>query len=289
MWALKRKIFYIAIVVVFLLALGFLVSYPYFHQAPTCFDGKQDGNEMGIDCGGSCAKACAAQVDPISILWSRAFEVVPGRYNAVAYLENHNEDVAIEKINYSFRFADKDNIYIGKRDGTTFVPPKGKFAVFEPAINLGNSVPVYTTFSFTETPDWIQVPKEKVDQLQVFVSNIDLENENTEPKLSAIVHVADCLAHLIGSEFEDQQAAEHVVHQEGAEIADMGRRVNGRAAGVKRKRMLRRNRRRAGFALAENAIIAGEGVVESDGHGTGTGKLSFTHWRAYSVALPYLF
>lgn len=187
MWALKRQILYVAIVVAFLVAVGYLISYPYFHQAPTCFDNTQNGNETGVDCGGSCAKACTSQVSPISILWSRAFEVVPGRYNAVTYLENHNADTAIQKISYTFRFTDKDNIYIGKRDGTTFIPPQGKFAIFEPAIDLGNSIPVYTTFQFTGTPNWIQVSKEKVNQLQVFVSNIDLENETTSPKLSATV------------------------------------------------------------------------------------------------------
>ncbi len=187
MWAFKRKILYIAIVVIFVSGLGYLIISPYFNQAPTCMDGKQNGTETGVDCGGSCVMACITQVDQISVLWSRAFQVVPGRYNAVAYLENHNENTAIEKISYRFRFADKNNVYIGKREGETYVPPKGKFAVFEAAIDVGNSIPVYTTFEFTEVPSWIQVSKAKVDQLKIFVSDINLKDENTEPKLSAVV------------------------------------------------------------------------------------------------------
>jgi hypothetical protein len=187
MWAIKRQIFYLAIVIVFVVGFGFLIIYPYFNQAPTCTDGKQNGTETGIDCGGSCIKACTLQVDQISVLWSRAFEVVPGRYNAVAYLENHNENTAIYKISYRFRFADKDNIYIGKREGETYVPPKGKFAVFEPAVDVGNSIPIYTTFEFTEEPIWVQVSKEEISQLKVFVSNINLTDETTEPKLTATV------------------------------------------------------------------------------------------------------
>jgi hypothetical protein len=163
-----------------------LIILPYLNKAPTCFDGKQNGTEMGVDCGGSCARACTTQVDQVSVLWSRAFEVVPGRYNAVAYLENHNVNTAVDKISYRFRFADKDNVYIGKREGETSIPPSGKFAVFEPAIDFGNSIPVYTTFEFTENPDWITVPAEKVDQLKVLVSNIKLQNENTSPVLSAV-------------------------------------------------------------------------------------------------------
>ncbi|MBI2627303.1 hypothetical protein HYW72_00025 [Candidatus Nomurabacteria bacterium] len=186
-WALKRQIFYVVVLVLFFLMFGFLIAYPHLNKAPSCVDNKQNGNETGVDCGGSCLGACPAQTDEISILWTRAFRVVPGRYNAVAYLENHNKNIAIEKINYKFRFADKNNIYIGKREGSAYVPPSGKFAVFEPAIDLGNSIPVYATFEFTQTPKWIQVSEEKINQLKVLVSNVILVDEETSPRLSATI------------------------------------------------------------------------------------------------------
>jgi len=186
-WAFRRQILYLGVVIAFLAILGFIIIYPHLNQAPTCLDGKQNGTETGIDCGGSCQLACTYQVDQISTLWSRSFEVVPGRYNAVAYLENHNKNTAINKISYRFRFADKDNIYIGKREGETYVPPSGKFAVFEAAIDVGNSIPVYTTFEFTEMPTWIQVSQDKIDQLKIAVSQISLLDETTSPKLSAVI------------------------------------------------------------------------------------------------------
>jgi hypothetical protein len=186
-WALKRQFLYIAIIIAFFAVLGFMIIYPHLNQVATCTDGKQNGDETGIDCGGSCPLACTTEVNQISIHWARAFEVVPGRYNAVAYLTNSNKDTAVEKINYRFRFADKDNVYIGKREGTTYVPPSGNFAVFEPAVDLGNSVPVYTTFEFTEEPVWLQVPEDKINQLKVLISNINLQNEDTAPTLSATI------------------------------------------------------------------------------------------------------
>lgn len=186
-WALKRQILYICILILFFSGIAFLIAYPQFTKAPTCVDGKQNGTETGVDCGGSCEKACINQVDDISVLWSRVFRVVPGRYNAVAYLVNHNENTVINKINYRFRFADENNVYIGKRDGSTYVPPAGSFAVFEPAIDMGNSVPVFVTFEFTEAPDWTFVSESKVNQVKVLVSNIKLINEDTAPKLSVTV------------------------------------------------------------------------------------------------------
>ncbi len=186
-WAFKRQIFYITILVLFFSVFGFLILYPQFNKAPTCADGKQNGNETGVDCGGSCLKACLEQADALSVLWSRAFKVVSGRYNAVAYLVNHNKNMAIDKINYRFRFADANNIYIGKREGSSFVPPGGNFAIFEPALDVGNSIPVYVSFEFTQTPKWLQVSSEKINQLKVLISNIQLVDETTFPKMSATI------------------------------------------------------------------------------------------------------
>ncbi len=186
-WAFKRQFFYIFVLIIFLAGFGFLIIYPSLNKPPSCTDAKQNGTETGVDCGGSCLRACFSQVDPVSILWSRSFRVVPGRYNAVAYLENQNKNTAINKINYRFRFADSNNVYIGKREGSTYVPPSGKFAVFEPAIDIGNSIPIYTTFEFTEVPRWVTVSEEKIGQLKVLVSNISLTNLDTTPRLSATI------------------------------------------------------------------------------------------------------
>lgn len=186
-WALKRQLFYAGILTIFFFLCGFLIISPYINKLPSCTDNQQNGDEKGIDCGGSCVKACTFEVDKIAVLWARAFEVIPGRYNAVAYLENHNKNAVINNVKYRFRFSDKDNLYIGKRDGETFVPPSGKFAIFEPAIGVGNSIPVYTSFEFTETPVWANASEDKLDQLKVSVSNIKLENQNTSPHLSAMI------------------------------------------------------------------------------------------------------
>lgn len=186
-WALRRQIFYIAVIILLFALLAFLIIFPQFNKPPTCTDGRQDGTETGIDCGGSCPNACSNQVIAPTVLWARAFEVVPGRYNAVAYIVNHNKNYAAEKVTYRFRFADENNVYVGSRDGTTFIPPGSNFAIFEPGIDVENSIPVYTTFEFTETPNWIQVPQTKIDQLKVLVSNTTLSDETTAPRLSATV------------------------------------------------------------------------------------------------------
>ncbi len=184
-WAFKRQAFYFGILILFLAVFGFLIIYPNLSKAPSCVDNKQNGDETGVDCGGSCSRLCTEQAEPLEVLWSRAFRVVPGRYNALAYIENRNKNGAVENIQYRFRFADKDNVYIGKREGQIFIPPAGRYAVFEPGIEVGNATPVYTTFEFTRAPVFTQVSQKKIDQLKILVSSIDLSGEKTTPRLSA--------------------------------------------------------------------------------------------------------
>lgn len=184
-WASKRKFIYLFIFFGFVFGFGFMILYPRFVVPATCNDGKQNGMERGIDCGGSCSNVCAFDADKISVLWSRAFEVIPGRYNAVAYIENHNSFAAVRKIKYKFTFADKDNLFIARREGETVIPPAGKFAIFEAGIGTGNSVPVYTDFEFSEEPMWQNVSKDVLNQLKLNISGVSLEGQNTTPKLSA--------------------------------------------------------------------------------------------------------
>ncbi len=184
-WAARHQLYYVLIVFGFFAILALLISYPYLNKPPTCTDKKQNGTETGVDCGGSCALSCNFEVDDIAVIWSRMFKVVDGRYNAVAYLENQNINTAISRIRYRFRFADENNVYIGKREGETSIPPAGKFAIFEPAVDMGNSIPVYVTFEFSEVPVWVKVPQEKIDQLKLSITDINLQNEDSAPHLSA--------------------------------------------------------------------------------------------------------
>lgn len=186
-WAFKRQAFYFAIVMAVALFFLYLFFRPYINRPPSCTDNKQNGTETGVDCGGSCSLACSAQTSDITVLWARSFRVVPGRYNAVAYVQNQNKNAAVFKIHYKFRFADKDNLYIGAREGDTFIPPAGKFAIFEPAIDVGNSVPVFTTFAFTEMPTFIQVPENRIQELQISVGDISLSGQDTNPIMTTSI------------------------------------------------------------------------------------------------------
>jgi hypothetical protein len=171
-------------VIIFAIA-GYFFYETFIKTTPTCTDGKQDQNELGVDCGGVCANLCPFQVKSIVPLWSRVVEITPGVYSAVAYVENQNVTAGVAQINYEFRVYDSDNLLAADPiDGTTFIGPNDKTAIFETPIQTGNRIPTNVFFSFTSSPVFTTTdPKYQVPQLSS--ANTKLTSVTTAPKLSA--------------------------------------------------------------------------------------------------------
>jgi hypothetical protein len=186
-WSSKRKLTYFSIVMVFFIVGMTILLWPYFNREPTCFDGKQNGDETGIDCGGSCLLVCTAENYRLVTLWARAFPVTGGNYNLMAYVENQNRESGISRISYEFRAYDENNIFLGRRDGTTFITSNDRTAIFEPGLVAGNRIPSRVDFTFTSVPVWIRVNREQRNALSVSVEDKVVLNVFTSPKVTANV------------------------------------------------------------------------------------------------------
>lgn len=193
-WSTQRKYLYFfgfifAITIVF----G-LPSLLLFYKAPTCFDGIQNGTERGIDCGGSCARLCPADFAAPRVLWSYSIQVVPGIYNALAYIQNPNNSVQVSSLPYQFKLYDDKGILVAERDGQAFVPAGQKFAVFEASIDTGKRIPARTTFEFVGSPDWtpgtiltkIRVLNTNLDQGKSPSAQVNIENSSVDQTFSNI-------------------------------------------------------------------------------------------------------
>lgn len=181
-WSQRRKSIYFLIFAGFLFGFIILPAYLIFYKPPTCFDGKQNGDEKGIDCGGSCAILCRSQYLDPNIIWTRVIEVKSGLYSALAYIENPNIDAGAESISYVFRIKDNDGVLIYERKGKTFIPPNKFFAVFEDGISTGEKIPTKTTFEFTSNALW---ENQKNKEAGITVLKKTISRENYLPRVDA--------------------------------------------------------------------------------------------------------
>lgn len=186
-WSSKKQIsFFLAFFVVFTIGI-FILILPYINKPPTCFDGKQNGDESGVDCGGSCARVCLNQTYGLVTKWSRAFNVNGSIYNLVAMVENQNIEVGVPSISYEFRVYDDKNIFIGRRQGTTFISSNDRTIIFEGVFDVGNRVVGRTDFTFTSKPNWIRINRNQRNSLAIDVQDRVIRELNDITRIEASV------------------------------------------------------------------------------------------------------
>lgn len=170
--------------VTFLVVVIGVPAFLLWYEKPTCFDGVKNQGEDSVDRGGPCMLLDASGVQNFVVLWARAFEVVPGVYNAVAQVDNPNFSAGVVDVPYSFKLFDGNNILIAERKGRTFISPNKVNAIFEGGIETGERVPTRTFFEFLEPPQWERVTH-PVEGIQV--KSRVLSDAETQPRLTAVI------------------------------------------------------------------------------------------------------
>lgn len=178
-WGIRRQLAVFAIfAVVVLLIVGGIIY--YFQPEPTCFDNRKNQDEEGIDCGGQCAP-CSEKIHNLTILWSRAFSVREGLYDAAALLDNQNQFLGSKKLVYAFKLYDKDNILIAVRENSTFVGAGEKFIIFESNFAIQNRIPARAVLELRE----VRWESAEPEALPIDLLSKDILLEDALPRLDA--------------------------------------------------------------------------------------------------------
>jgi Mg-chelatase subunit ChlD len=179
-WARKRQIIIITLLLFLFVVVASGISYAVFYDKPTCFDGKQNGDETGVDCGGSCALICSGVAKEPIIQFARAFTSVRG-FSAVARIENPN-DLLVKEAKYTFKLYDSTGALIAERKGSTFIPKRKSIPIYEPNIDTKGVTPTKVFFSFDPGLAW---EKSDYEEPRLVVEDEKLIGEKTVPKLLA--------------------------------------------------------------------------------------------------------
>jgi hypothetical protein len=183
-WGTKRRNLIVTLFVFITAIAVSAIVFLFVYQEPTCFDGKQNGEELGIDCGGDCSLVCNSQaVDPF-VHWKRYFEVSPGTYNVIAYVENQNPDVGADNVEYSFKLYDRNNIFLKERIGTIDIKPKQITPIIENTLETGKIDAARVSFEFTKPIRWIK--QEPLERL-ITVQRQEIFEVDNLPRVSATV------------------------------------------------------------------------------------------------------
>jgi len=140
-WASRRKSIYLVAIVLILSSLSFAIFWKYWYKTPTCFDNLKNGDESGVDCGGSCTLLCSSGVIPPIVRWDpRLFEVSPGIWSAIVYVENQNTSADAAYVPYTFTLYDENNRVLVERKSATILPKSKMVGIFEGSIQMEDGV-----------------------------------------------------------------------------------------------------------------------------------------------------
>lgn len=184
-WSSRRKLIYTTGVVLFLSGISFLIFWKFWYTTPTCFDRIENGDESGVDCGGSCSLVCSVEaLAPVVRSDPRFFEVYPGVYSVVVFVENHNINSSAYDVPYKFTFYDGGGAVVYEREGRTSLPKNKSVAVFEGNINIKGKKPERVIFELAKDIAW---QKDLAEPLDLKVTHSSLLNVETQPKIDAVV------------------------------------------------------------------------------------------------------
>ncbi|MDZ4205704.1 MAG: vWA domain-containing protein [Patescibacteria group bacterium] len=190
-WSIQRKRIIFSIVVLTLIILIGVPIFFLFYRAPTCFDGKQNGDETGVDCGGSCQLLCTAQSLPLILKGDpRVLKIADNTFEIVALIENPNASGEVYRAGYVFKlYGASSTIPLKVVEGETYIPRGVAFAIFEePFILEAGVVPTRVILEWKkESLVWQRNTREMPELVVKDSSLLRLSREDTRPRLDASV------------------------------------------------------------------------------------------------------
>lgn len=185
MWAIRRRIETIGIVLGTLLLFVVLPYWLTHREIPSCTDGKQNQQEEGIDCSGPCSLLCKGKAKDLDVLWAKVFAIRKGVYDVAGYIENPNFNIGAPKFTYTAKLFDKNGAVITTKTGEDYALPSERFVIFVGGIETGEKVAVRGSLEILPDFQWFTTEKTK----KLFsVTDKTLVGFANKPKLTAMLH-----------------------------------------------------------------------------------------------------
>jgi hypothetical protein len=182
-WAARRRFFILLIVGAVAVAFLSIVLISTIYETPTCSDGVQNQDELGVDCGGSCSYLCTAQVQPPTILFTKAITNSVGRTDVVALVENKNTGAAAKDVPYQVALYGAGQTLLQNISGRLDLPPGSTQVVYIPGAAVGQRVETAFLDIASTSPVWLSLPFDP--RMVPVVSNVAQIGSPSAPRITA--------------------------------------------------------------------------------------------------------
>lgn len=156
-WAARRRFLILFGIGAITVAFVVVVLIATFTEAPSCGDGARNQGEEGVDCGGPCPYLCTAQLQPPTVLFTRALSNGADRTDIIALVENKNPSAAAKDVPYDVQVS-TGKFILKEVSGTLDLPPGATVPVFIPGIFSGKQKAATAFLTIAQSsPRWFSM------------------------------------------------------------------------------------------------------------------------------------
>ncbi|HRY76651.1 MAG TPA: hypothetical protein P5524_00610 [Candidatus Paceibacterota bacterium] len=191
----KRKKLIIAIFpsILFILIIGLIIILS--QPAPTCFDGKENGEETGIDCGGSCVACGVKYASPLEVISSDILGIGQNASELTIKVRNSNADYGAQ-FSYQINVISLLGEKVSEASGESFVLPHSDKYLIEPKVPFKAADLSRAEVIITKT-EWFSLNKSSNDLFDIY----DRKARILEAAQSGYLEVSGKIANKISHDF----------------------------------------------------------------------------------------
>lgn len=185
-WAARRRFIILLIIGSVIAAFFATILIATFSKTPTCSDGIQNQDESGIDCGGGCAYLCTAEMQPPTVLFTKAIGNGVGRTDVIASIENKNAAAAVKNVPYKITLYGTGQFLVQEVTGSFDLPPGATVPIYIPGIASGKQTGLQAFLTIdTSALKWYSFSAGA--RILPIVSNTNQSGTTDAPRIEAIL------------------------------------------------------------------------------------------------------
>ena len=148
---------------------------------PSCSDGIQNQDELGVDCGGPCEKCPEQLQKDLEVIFTEPIATKDNYVDVVAKVRNPNRDFGAKEFTYVFNLFDSNDNLVASRNGSSYMMPQETRYIIEQRILASSSVS--RSELKINTTNWQQLVG--YPEPELLIRNSNLKQSDNESQFTA--------------------------------------------------------------------------------------------------------
>ncbi len=156
-----------------------------FKPVPSCFDNRQNGDELGVDCDGSCISCDIKNLRPLFAAEANLYGV-ERVYSVSVRVQNSSPAFGARSFLYSINFYDANDVLLKTVSDKSFIYANTSKNIVEAGARITNGVPVRAEMIIDNpSVEWVKIADFSEPKYEL--KDVSVELENGQVAISGVI------------------------------------------------------------------------------------------------------